>query len=308
MSNKRTLKNWTITVEPIKKGTDGLISYVNYLQSETEHPNHKITPILQGDIIGKMKRIALKTEDFNLSRKISKGGRPANSSWSAVLSFPFLLDDMEQMKKMIYRTVYQFYEYVSQVKGLGLTEEDIRAIAGNEVIAVNHRSHRDEIHLILPQIIRGADKKLTSVNLTEKKFQHFLKVQNNINVNRYFGNSVLNYKIQAQKVYKKRIRKTAYKAIQKAEAKAEQSIDREAIEARAEAEVKAEIQQEHLKPFIDELEHIIKGLRAVGADSFAIAGLEKRLSTAKAQIENGNTQRAETTIKKAFKDIGTMKQ
>ncbi|EOW9224889.1 hypothetical protein ACN26P_003421 [Vibrio cholerae] len=75
------LKNWTVTTQPVRLGTDGVMMRERYLLNAT-HANHKYTDDLIS-IFGCAKtshRIALAGEKFRLEQQLKrKGGRPLSS-------------------------------------------------------------------------------------------------------------------------------------------------------------------------------------------------------------------------------------
>ncbi|HIF6199211.1 TPA: hypothetical protein ACX3IX_004161 [Vibrio parahaemolyticus] len=76
------IKNWTVTTQPVRLGTDGVMMRERYLLNKT-HANHKHTEALIS-IFGcteTSNRIALAGEQFRLSQHLynRKGGRPLSS-------------------------------------------------------------------------------------------------------------------------------------------------------------------------------------------------------------------------------------
>ncbi|MBN3001840.1 hypothetical protein JW831_21775 [Vibrio alginolyticus] len=76
------LKNWTVTTQPVRLGTDGVLMRERYLLNKT-HANHKHTDALIS-IFGcaeTSNRIALAGEQFRLNQHLynHKGGRPLSS-------------------------------------------------------------------------------------------------------------------------------------------------------------------------------------------------------------------------------------
>ncbi|HFQ5376390.1 TPA: hypothetical protein ACGUM3_004312 [Vibrio vulnificus] len=76
------LKNWTVTTQPVRLGTDGVMMRERYLLNAT-HPNHKYTDDLIS-IFGcaeTSNRIALIGEQFRLNQHLynRRGGRPLSS-------------------------------------------------------------------------------------------------------------------------------------------------------------------------------------------------------------------------------------
>ncbi|MCG9624511.1 hypothetical protein L1D34_06610 [Vibrio mediterranei] len=76
------IKNWTVTTQPVRLGTDGVMMRERYLLNKT-HANHKYTDDLIS-IFGcaeTSNRIALVGEQFRLNQQLynHKGGRPLSS-------------------------------------------------------------------------------------------------------------------------------------------------------------------------------------------------------------------------------------
>ncbi|MCO7071711.1 hypothetical protein [Vibrio cholerae] len=76
------LKNWTVTTQPVRLGTDGVMMRERYLLNTT-HANHKYTDDLIS-IFGcaeTSNRIALTGEQFRLNQQLNnrRGGRPLSS-------------------------------------------------------------------------------------------------------------------------------------------------------------------------------------------------------------------------------------
>ncbi|MGR5246484.1 hypothetical protein ACP3VU_17455 [Vibrio sp. PNB23_22_6] len=76
------LKNWTVTTQPVRLGTDGVMMRERYLLNKT-HANHKCTEDLVSlfGCAGTSNRIALAGEQFRLNQQLNnrRGGRPLSS-------------------------------------------------------------------------------------------------------------------------------------------------------------------------------------------------------------------------------------
>ncbi len=279
----KKLKNWTLTAESIKQEREGLIRYHNYIMSEADHKGQTVIPLTDK---GNLFRVALKSDRFNLARKLTKGGRPSNYGWSVAMSYPFDISN-ENLKTIYERVMRLFYEYVDKEIGLNMPNGHIQAVIMKEALAVIHRGGgvHNHLHIVMPKhltsfVEAGKGKTLVSVDLTKKKFLHRLKLINNQVVNEVVGMDVLEYEIEAVRTHKKRISKRLAKKI-KADDKSTAEYASKAREA------------------IDTLYKSIERYREWAKenqvhDEQAI----KYLDRAEKQLEKGNTIRAAKTLEK----------
>lgn len=262
----RKLKNWTITAESIKNTDAGFISYINYLTDQNQHKNQKITPYTPRKNAERMAKVAA---SFNLERKMNGGGRPSGFGWSAVLSYPFNID--ETLLRVIFENnAREFLEYVSYHNELGLTEEQINSIVQERVYAVEHRGKnvKNHVHIVFPKHFIK-DGKIVSIDLTQKKYVLRLKLINNQSVHKIAHRDLFDYQIQTQKTQKKRKSKTQYKQEQR------------------------KVISEELDELLNELKKQMKAYESKGVRNEKEL---KRLERAKTQLKNGNTQRARKTL------------
>lgn len=286
----RGLKNWIVTAEGIKKGENGIVAYFNYLNSQSEHQNQKIVNLFSEDGAQQLFNICKKANQFNLARKLNKGGRPSNNGWSAMLAYPFDISTAEMAQIMRYNII-GLIKFISEKNKLDLSQDEIEKIANNQVIAIQHSGQNinSHTHLIMPQHFQKG-KDIVSINLTEKKYSHRLKLLNNEAVELFCGRKSLDYKIENQKITKTRISKTKYK---------ENQAHKEAIAEATETAIQA-VKNEIVMPTLTKLENFVLGLKKSNPDSLDLQIAEKLLSTYKAQMNNGNTQRAEKTAEKVL--------
>lgn len=281
---KRTLKNWIITAESVKKGREGLIAYHSYLQSQTEHKGQTIVPLTSKQNLFNMVRAA---DGFNLDRQLRKGGRPSNFGWSATLSYPFHISD-ENLVRIYQANMTKLLSYVNEYNELNMSDEDIALIIKNRTLAVIHRGEdiNNHLHLVIPKHFKRTtlpDKRtsIVSIDLTQKKYLHRLKVINNESVNEIVGADVLDYEVKSHEKHKKRVSKGKYKAKQDYASKTAKNASK-ANELYLQLEEQYKRYSEWAK---ENKTHDDKEI--------------KRLERAKKQLENGNTDRAEATLKKS---------
>lgn len=278
-----SLKNWTITAESVKKGREGLIAYYNYLSSQSEHEGQEITALNRKQ---NLFNLVSKADKFNLARKLTKGGRPSNYAWSAVLSYPFELK-LGQLAKIEKLNMERFIKYISDENDLGLSDNEINRIVLTEVNSFVHSGGgvNNHIHCIVPKhfqkLIKGKNKKtIVSIDLSKKKYLHRLKLINNEVINEVAGIDLLDYQLESHKKHKKRMSKTKYKAKREYEAKTALNADR------------ANELYQHLESLM--IDYYNRYEETGEHDEEAL----KQLNRAKKQLENGNTDRAEKTLQK----------
>lgn len=274
----RSLKNWTITAEPLTGGRDGLIAYYHYLASNAgKHKNQTIEELTAKRSVFNLIRVA---DSFNLLRKLKKGGRPSNYGWSSTFSYPFEVDT-QKMRALFEMNMQKFLGYVSEFNGLKLGNVEISRLIREETIAIVHRGNttngkpiNNHLHTIIPKhfkIQNGA--KTVSIDLTHKRYLKALKAINDANVFELLGIGVIDYKIQSKTEQKKRKMATEY-SFQKV---AEQVDETQAL--------------------LDEInDHIKKYKEWANANEMHDEEVPKELSRALIQVKNGNTIRANKTL------------
>ncbi|WP_394496294.1 hypothetical protein [Shewanella sp. ENK2] len=152
------IKNWTVTTQAVKNGSDGVITRERYLLSQ-KHPNHKHTEKLIS-IIGNARtsqRIAIAGEQFKLHQKLNntRGGRPLSS---------YAIEFCLTLPKGHRPTSKQWHSIVSDcclalAKMLKLSQEE-REQYKTQIRAVLHQQPQegrtgtgDHVHLIIGKVI-----------------------------------------------------------------------------------------------------------------------------------------------------------
>ncbi|MEZ8314268.1 hypothetical protein AB6C44_11720 [Vibrio splendidus] len=189
------LKNWTVITQPVKDGSNGIISREKYLTSKI-HPNHSRTEKIL-NLIGNestTKRIIIAGEKHRLRQKLrsERRGRPLAS---------FAMEFCLTLPKTYRPTREQWQSIVADCcRSLAChlnLKDDEKKIFFNQVRAVCHqqlqKGHRgagDHVHLIVSKIING--KVLTE--LQKKKTTRVLKQAFTTSTATHLGISIDEYK------------------------------------------------------------------------------------------------------------------
>ncbi|TOI72542.1 hypothetical protein CGI54_25255, partial [Vibrio parahaemolyticus] len=169
------IKNWTITTEAVKNGTDGVIARERYLLAK-KHPNHRTTEAIIS-LIGNAKtsqRVALVGEQFRVKQHLNrKGGRPLSS---------YAMEYCLTLPKGHRPTPDQWRAIISDCclaisKALELKPEELKQFK-SQIRAVLHQQNQsgvrgtgDHVHLIIGKVINGKVLKV----LQQKKCTALLK-------------------------------------------------------------------------------------------------------------------------------------
>ncbi|WP_299692598.1 hypothetical protein [uncultured Vibrio sp.] len=181
------LKNWIVTTEPVKNGTNGIMARERYLLAGN-HPNHRNTESIIS-LIGDAKtsqRIALAGEQFRVRQHLNRqGGRPLSSyAMEYCLTLPKGYLPTEKQWKLILSdccgTLAQLCE---------LQPQEIRQFK-SQIRAVLHRQNQDtkhgagdHVHLLIGKIV---GKRVLKA-LQQKKGTKVLKTAFNAAVLKHVG-------------------------------------------------------------------------------------------------------------------------
>ncbi|EJI1385453.1 hypothetical protein NDL32_004035 [Vibrio alginolyticus] len=182
------LKNWTVTTQPVRLGTDGVLMRERYLLNKT-HANHKHTDALIS-IFGcaeTSNRIALAGEQFRLNQHLynRKGGRPLSSyAMEYCLTLPkgyrptskqwqsIVKDCSLALAKLCKLNKSEFAQYRLQIRAV-LHQQTQSGIKGSG----------DHVHLIIGKIVGGRVLK----ELQQKKSTKLIKQAFNKAVLKHVG-------------------------------------------------------------------------------------------------------------------------
>ncbi|MBT2920378.1 hypothetical protein [Vibrio anguillarum] len=152
------LKNWTVTTQPVRLGTDGVMMRERYLLNTT-HANHKYTDDLIS-IFGcaeTSNRIALTGEQFRLNQQLNsrrggrplssyameycltlpKGYRPSKEQWQSIVK-----DSCLALAKLCKLNRSEFAQYRQQIRAV-LHQQNQDGIMGSG----------DHVHLIIGKVV-----------------------------------------------------------------------------------------------------------------------------------------------------------
>lgn len=277
------LKNWTITAKSVRNGLKGLINYASYLNDANRHKDQEITEITNG--IEKMATVA---ENFNLKRKLSTGGRPSNHAWSAVMSYPFKMND-EQFSKVLAIIASELYDFVIESNNLRSTEED-KKLWLNSISSIVHRGDdiHNHLHTLFPKhfrVFKGDNnvKEVISIDLTKKRYLVLLKSANDKAVEKVMNLSKIAYQIQAKEIQRKKVDQATnhrYK-LKKQTLQVEQII-------------------KDTEDILTDLE-LLRSREEISEGDYESA--VKGVNTALKQLDNGNTDRSEKTLQRTKKKV-----
>ncbi|EEX66299.1 hypothetical protein [Vibrio metoecus] len=182
------IKNWTVTTQPVRLGSDGVIMRERYLLNKT-HANHKYTDDLIS-IFGcaeTSNRIALAGEQFRLNQQLynHKGGRPLSSyAMEYCLTLPkgyrpsikqwqsIVKDCCLALAKLCKLNKSEFSQYRQQIRAV-LHQQSQDGTKGSG----------DHVHLIISKVVGGRVLK----ELQQKKATKLIKQAFNQSVLKHVG-------------------------------------------------------------------------------------------------------------------------
>ncbi|ELV8728996.1 hypothetical protein KW514_20745 [Vibrio fluvialis] len=182
------LKNWTVTTQPVRLGTDGVMMRERYLLNTT-HANHKYTDDLIS-IFGcaeTSNRIALTGEQFRLNQQLNnrRGGRPLSSyAMEYCLTLPkgyrptaeqwqsIVKDSCLALAKLCKLNKSEFAQYRQQIRAV-LHQQNQDGTKGSG----------DHVHLIIGKVIGERVLK----ELQQKKATRVIKQAFNQSVLKHVG-------------------------------------------------------------------------------------------------------------------------
>ncbi|HAS6144541.1 hypothetical protein [Vibrio cholerae] len=182
------LKNWTVTTQPVRLGTDGVMMRERYLLNTT-HANHKYTDDLIS-IFGcaeTSNRIALTGEQFRLNQQLNsrrggrplssyameycltlpKGYRPSKEQWQSIVK-----DSCLALAKLCKLNRSEFAQYRQQIRAV-LHQQNQDGIKGSG----------DHVHLIIGKVVG----KRVLKELQQKKATRVIKQAFNQSVLKHVG-------------------------------------------------------------------------------------------------------------------------
>lgn len=189
------IKNWIVTTQAVKNGSDGVMIREKYILSTT-HPNHRNTealiPLFGSDKTSQ--RIAIEGEKFRLKQKLEcrKGGRPISSyAMEFCLTLPNgYRPSIPQWKLIIKDCCYSLGLHL-KLKG------DERKQFYSQIRAVCHQQTQsgkvgagDHVHVIIGKVVAGRVLK----ELQKKGATKTLKLAFNAAVLQHVGVSHSDYK------------------------------------------------------------------------------------------------------------------
>lgn len=187
------IKNWTITTEAVKNGTDGVMARERYLLAEN-HPNHRTTEAITS-LFGseKTSQFALVGEQFRVKQHLNcKGGRPLSSY---AMEYCLTLPKGHRPTPEQWRTIITDC-CLAVSKLIGLKPDELKQFK-SQIRAVLHQQQQsgvrgtgDHVHLIIGKVING---KVLRV-LQQKKCTALLKQAFNASVLKHTGLDHKQYK------------------------------------------------------------------------------------------------------------------
>ena len=262
----RKLKDWYVQIEKVNSSPT---EYLTYLLDGRRHKGQVIEPL--GNVIAMTE--ALEDDKDWFHSTMIRGGHIPSPAYSLMISFPFKMpkDKWEQLNKIV---LSQFYERVLLEAHLEVKHKDDLL---RKTVAVIHKENH--CHYMLPKILREPK---TVLNYSYKRYSYLLKQLVDKTLREEFNISKNNYIVENKRAQ-----------LSHSSAKVEK-IEKE---AKDEAVI---IALEVFKPLLAEIEGFITYFKSQGIPT---APLEKKLSTAKAQFKNHNTNRLSKTVKKLQNDI-----
>ncbi|HCG5913270.1 TPA: hypothetical protein NJ057_003940 [Vibrio parahaemolyticus] len=182
------LKNWTVTTQPVRLGTDGVMMRERYLLNKT-HANHKYTDDLIS-IFGcaeTSNRIALVGEQFRLNQQLynHKGGRPLSSyAMEYCLTLPKgYRPSTEQWQSIVKDCCFALAKLCKLNKSeFAQYRQQIRAVLHQQAQDGNKGSG-DHVHLIVGKVVCNRVLK----ELQQKKATKLIKQVFNQSVLKHVG-------------------------------------------------------------------------------------------------------------------------
>jgi len=188
------IKNWIVTTQAVKSGTDGVMAREKYILS-SQHPNHKKTEALIS-LFGSeqtSQRIALEGEKFRLKQKLEcrKGGRPISS---------YAMEFCLTLPKGYRPSILQWKHIIKDccnalVIHLELKDDEKKQFY-SQIRAVCHQQEQsrktgsgDHVHIIIGKVVAGKVLK----DLQRKSATKTLKLAFNAAVLQHVGVSHTDY-------------------------------------------------------------------------------------------------------------------
>ncbi|HCG8413196.1 TPA: hypothetical protein ACOLXX_003292 [Vibrio parahaemolyticus] len=182
------IKNWTVTTQPVRLGTDGVIMRERYLLNK-KHVNHKHTEALIS-IFGcgeTSNRIALAGEKFRLNQQLNnrRGGRPLSSyAMEYCLTLPKgYRPTAEQWQSIVKDCCLALARLCKLNKSeFAQYRQQIRAVLHQQAQDDNKGSG-DHVHLIIGKVVGGKVLK----ELQQKQATKIIKLAFNQSVLKHVG-------------------------------------------------------------------------------------------------------------------------
>ncbi|WP_217512703.1 hypothetical protein [Vibrio metschnikovii] len=174
------LKNWTVTTQPVRLASDGIMMRERYLLN-AKHANHKCTEALIS-IFGcgeTSHRIALAGEKFRLEQQLKrKGGRPLSSyAMEYCLTLPKgYRPTAEQWQSITSDCCIKLAKYCKLTKAeFAQYRQQIRAVL-HQQNQEGQKGTGDHVHLIIGKVVRGRVlkelQKKGATKLLKQTFNH----------------------------------------------------------------------------------------------------------------------------------------
>ncbi|PMM44581.1 hypothetical protein [Vibrio breoganii] len=182
------LKNWTVTTQPVRLGTDGVIMRERYLLNKT-HANHKYTDDLIS-IFGcaeTSNRIAIVGEQFRLNQHLynRRGGRPLSSyAMEYCLTLPKGYRPSKEQWHSIVKDCCLALAKLCKLNKSEFTQyrQQIRAVLHQQAQGGNKGSG-DHVHLVIGKVVGNRVLK----ELQQKKATKTIKLAFNQSVLKHIG-------------------------------------------------------------------------------------------------------------------------
>ncbi|WP_318499233.1 hypothetical protein [Photobacterium leiognathi] len=181
------LKNWTVTTQPVRLSTDGIMMRERYLLNK-QHANHKYSEALIS-IFGcaeTSNRIALAGEQFRLNQQLnSRGGRPLSSyAMEYCLTLPKgYRPSVEQWQSIVKDCCLTLAKHCKLNKSeFAQYRQQIRAVL-HQQNQVGTKGSGDHVHLIIGKVVGGKVLK----ELQQKKATKVIKQAFNQSVLKHVG-------------------------------------------------------------------------------------------------------------------------
>ncbi|EPJ2732454.1 hypothetical protein ACTHEF_004131 [Vibrio parahaemolyticus] len=175
------LKNWTVTTQPVRLASDGIMMRERYLLN-AKHANHKCTEALIS-IFGcgeTSHRIALAGEKFRLNQQLNnrRGGRPLSSyAMEYCLTLPKgYRPSIEQWQSIASDCCIKLAKYCKLTKAeFAQYRQQIRAVL-HQQNQEGQKGTGDHVHLIIGKVVRGRVlrelQKKGATKLLKQTFNH----------------------------------------------------------------------------------------------------------------------------------------